>query len=574
MTKEEALKKGSVSEKEINFLNERLDLALMKSDEKAYDTILFADDPEMETLGSFLSDSERRLHMHLMGKSGSGKSRLIESMVRQDIQRGIGLCLIDPHAELYFNVLRFIIKKCPKDIWDKVYLINPTAKEYLISFNPLHFKRGNPSTFAKKLIISIEKAWNEDFNNRPGIRECLYNTFKTSAIVGLSFQETEKLLYDEQTRINLVNRFDDYDSNPLKNSKLETFWKETINNPKHWKTILSAALNRFSILTESEPIAMMTLQGESIDLKEVVDSDSIILVNLSESPFFDSDSARTLGLTLINDILSTFLERSSATELSGDSKYNLQWNPFYLYIDEFHNYYTPDIKEILTGTRKFGLHLIMANQNFSQLDDVDSSARKSILNSAQIKAYFPTGDIDDSQDIMKQMGFYEPKIKESIKKYQELTAGYETYTSTSYTEGESYNARKSENQRAVKTVVEYDDNKYYTLEEVYLMEGKEFQLLPKRVFLFQSPEQPKGIFLKTDWVFNIDCSLKEILEFRKYVAEKHSSIYEKVSILKEKLKRSLYPKPTKNKKDPIIKKTKNKKQEEIVNTVNDDNPFA
>ena len=556
MTEKEALKQSAINIKELIELEERL--SICQDDE-----ILLADDLDLKlnTPGYYLSDEERSTHMHIMGSTGGGKSKLIEFMLRQDIDRGVGVCLIDPHGELYYDILRYIIKNCDDDVKKKVILINPTAKEYLVSFNPLQMHRGDAGTHAKRVLSSLEKVWRTDFNEKPGIKKTLKNVFKTAIIKNLTIHQVAKLLYNEDARKDLVSELE---YNSLKDSELQDYWIDVVKNPKQHKPILDGAHTRLEDFIDTNSLKMMTLMDKSIDFNEVVGGDGIILVNLAESSVFDQKSSQTLGILVVNELLSIFKERSESFIFAGDRDYKVNWNPFYLYVDEFHEFFTPDFNKILSGGRKFGLHVILANQTFSQLDKLDDSLRKEVMNNTTVKAYFPLKDMKDSEEVIYQLGKYEPKIKEKITRLQQFADGYDTIESTnrSYSTGSSsVNYSTGERLVARHKVDSREENIYYTSQEVSLMEGKQFQLLKKRVFLFHSGQQKKGVYLATDWVFQIECPVDEIQGFEEFVSSCHPDIYEKVSVLEKRLEEL---------EDP---KTNNHYQGGETNNDSLDNPF-
>jgi hypothetical protein len=283
---------------------------------------------------------------------------------------------------------------------------------------------------------------------------------------------------------------------------------------------------------------MMTLKEKSIDFNDVVNKDGIILVNLAESNSFDQKSALTLGVLVVNELLSVFKERSETFIFAGDNDKKIKWNPYYLYVDEFHEFFTPDFSKILSGTRKFGLHIILANQTFSQLDKLDESLRRDIMNNATVKAYFPLKDMKDSEEVIYQLGKYEPKVKEKVTRLQQFADGFDSVETTarSYSTGStSMNFNTGERLVARHRIDQSEENIYFTTQEVSLMEGKQFQLLKKRVFLFHSGQQQKGLYLATDWVFQTECKADEIYDFERFVGKNHSDIYEKISVLEKRL---------------------------------------
>jgi hypothetical protein len=530
MTENEALLKGDVSEEDIYELKDRIRLADSNQ-------ILLADHIEGEKNkykdpGLYLLDDDRETHMHIMGSSGGGKSKLLEFMIRQDIKRGVGVCIIDPHGELYWNILRYIILECDKDdeVWPKVYLINPSQKDYMVSFNPLLMKSGDFKTHSKRLISCLEKVWDIDINDKPGIKKALKAAFYTAAKRKLSINEVSKLLYKEESRIDLV---DSFSHSPLGNDRVEEYWKETVRTKKY-NEILFGADERLDALIDSEPLEFMAMQKKSLDLREVIENKGILLVNLATTNTFDQNSSKTLGTMLVSELLSNFKgdENTQESFMTGIKKEGVK--PFFMYVDEFHEVFTDDFKSILSGGRKFHLHLILANQDFSQLTEEMKTSVKSV----GTKAYFPVRDFHEAEEVFIQMGVHEDRIKDKYLTYANLkNSEYEMPTETVSTNSRGEQTRTI-GRRTVSNfnTVETEHKIYYTPEEIRLMEGKKIQLLKPRNFLFHSKSRNESAFLKTDWVFDYPVEKKFIERFHKYVAEEHFNIYEKREVLEEKLR--------------------------------------
>jgi hypothetical protein len=526
MTENEALASGHITEDKLEELQKRLFFRLD-------DEILLADlskesFDKAKTPGVYLSDDERKTHMHVMGSSGGGKSKLIEFMIRQDIKRGVGVCVIDPHAELYWNILRYIICETNEETWRRVYLLNPSQEDYLVSYNPLIMKRGDHKAHALRILECLDKVLEESITEKFGVYEGLKSAFKTAAIRGYSTHKIKELLSSKDAREDLVASFN---TNPLGDVDLQRFWIRSIESKTNGE-ILHWAKARFDILSESTPLELMCLQEDTLDLREVIQNNGILLVNLADSDIFNRKSSRTLGTMLISEILSTFKGDKEREEVftTGIEK---KIKPFYMYVDEFHEVYTDDFKDILTGLRKFGLHLILANQEFSQL----TPEMRTTIKSVGTKAYFPVRDFNEAQEIFLQLGIYRKQIKDQVTTYTNLKdSEYEmpTYTVSTNARGEQTYTQGSRTVSGFKTI-ETVHKQYYSAEEVKLMEGKKFQLLPARTFLFHSKSFDEGIYLKTDWVFNYPVEQKYISMFHRYIANEKPSIYKEKETLIERL---------------------------------------
>ena len=529
MTEKEALELNSITTHELLLSKMKLKKALLENN------IVLACDVEnkLENHAYYMTDSERTTHMHIMGRSGGGKSRLIEFMVRQDIQRGRGVCVIDPHGELYWNIVRYIIQECDNDIKERVYLLNPSQDDYLIQFNPFFIDDlEGLEAHTDKILGAIEKIWKKDLTENPGIYRYLTMIIQTSIIQRLGVMEILESLFSHNKRKKI---FSDLQKNKH-NISLEVFefWREIVANPNKSEMILSGAHTRLRLLLSSPAIQMMTLKGTSLDITQVINNNGIILVNLAKTKTFSLKHQKIVGTLLLNELVNFFDNRGESFKYAGDPNIKTNWSPFFLYVDEFQRYITSDLGEILAGGRKFGFHMIMANQTFSQLDE---KLKEEISNIASAKAYFAVKDINIAMEIWKQAGTYSPKIKEVVTRLQVLDDGYDYEPTTTSSTNHLGQVSESKSERVLKRnkIVETKENKYYSEQETALIEGKKIQQLKPRHFLFTSDNMPEGIILKTEWCFDTQCFTEEINDFHKYLAEKHPGLYYSVTELKKEL---------------------------------------
>lgn len=534
MTQKEALEKSIVSIDEIYDLSTRMMLC-------SPDEVLIGDFTENkhDSPGLYIKDGERNTHMHVMGRSGGGKSRLMEFMLRQDIQRGNGVCVIDPHGELYWNLVFFLIKECPEDIWERVYLINPSQDDYLIQFNPFFSgQETGVDTQVDKVLLALEKVWEKGLTESPGIQKYLSLIIETAIILNIPTIEILSLLYSHEKRQDVFHKMEKERENIT--DEIFRFWRDLVSNPKNAENILSGAHTRLRHLLSSPALQMMTLGNPSLDLAEAINNNGIILVNIAKSKTFSLKNQKIFGTLLLNELVNFFDIRAESFRYAGDPDKKSSWDPFFLYVDEFQRYITPDIGEILAGGRKFGLHLVMANQTFSQ---IDPELREQITNIASSKAYFAVKDLNIAIELWKQSAVYKPQIKETIKKFQTIDEGYSS--SPSLSESTDYWGRttRTVSERQVKNTssIEYDDNKYFTEGEVALMEGKKIQNLRPRHFIFTSDGFPEGVIVKTEWCFDIQCTDEEIKDFHKWIADSRPELYRPVKILREKLDSFIFP---------------------------------
>jgi len=123
----------------------------------------------------YLTPKDRSTHMQVIGATGTGKSKMMEWMIRQDILDRRGVCLIDPHASLYYELIRWIETK---RLDRKVILFDPSEEEWVFSFNPLHKADVDPSFQMDSMVRACAKVWGDaDMDKTPLLKRCLRSIF-------------------------------------------------------------------------------------------------------------------------------------------------------------------------------------------------------------------------------------------------------------------------------------------------------------------------------------------------------------------------------------------------------------
>ncbi len=294
---------------------------------------------------------DRRQHMYIIGKSGTGKSTLLENMVIADIAAGRGVAVVDPHGELAEKILDFI----PEERIDDVVYLNSGDLDYPIAFNPLE----SVSIEARHLVASgimgvFKKIWPDVWSAR--MEYILNNTllslleFPSSTLL-----EIMRMLSDREFRKGIVDNLQD----PV----IKSFWtNEFARYTQKLETeAVSAIQNKVGQFISNPLIRNIVGQPKSaIDMRKIMDEKKILIVNLSKGRIGEDNSA-LLGAMIITKI---YLAAMSRVDVSQSER-----KDFYLYVDEFQNFSTESFANILSEARKYRLNLILAHQYIEQLKE-------------------------------------------------------------------------------------------------------------------------------------------------------------------------------------------------------------
>ncbi len=299
---------------------------------------------------------DRRRHLYVIGKSGVGKTKLLEHFIRADIFFDHGLGVIDPHGDLIQDILDFL----PENRIEDVVLIDPADRDFPISFNPIaNVAEEDKHMVTDSMIEIFKKQFASDWT--PRIEHLL--RFSTLAMIDYpkgTLNGMVSLLSSGPYRGKVIEH--------IKDPVVRRFW--AIEFPE-WSQrydaeAVSPLLNKLGQLL-SDPLMrnIFGQQDNKIDFFDIMQNEKIFLVNLSKGRIGDDKSA-FFGAVLITKIYQAAMQR---IRLPSDER-----TPFYLYVDEFQNIATKTFENILAEARKFAIALTVANQNLSQLSPTLRSA--------------------------------------------------------------------------------------------------------------------------------------------------------------------------------------------------------
>ena len=294
---------------------------------------------------------DRRRHMYVVGKTGMGKTTLLENMVLNDIYNGHGVGVVDPHGDFAEKIINFIP---PNRINDVVYF-NPSDIDFPIGFNILEsIDPRYRHLVASGLMGVFKKIWPDVWSAR--MEYILNNTllalleFPNTTLLGIN-----RLLADDAYRKRVVRN--------LKDPVIKSFWETEFAgyNDKYKQEAVAPIQNKIGQFLSASVIRNIVAQVKSrINIREIMDSRKIFIMNLSKGRIGE-DNSRLLGGMLITKIQLAAMERVDTPER--DRK------DFFLYVDEFQNFATESFSNILSEARKYRLDLIMAHQYMEQLEE-------------------------------------------------------------------------------------------------------------------------------------------------------------------------------------------------------------
>lgn len=315
-----------------------------------------------------LSYGDLETHVHGMGVSRIGKSKLIEHIARELVRRGKGFCLIDPHGILYRDFLAWLSFVRPDQ---SISLLNPSDPNRVIGFNPFQSDATDEARIATKvdrMVKATTRIWGkDDATGTPRISKLLKCLYYTLIEQQLSLATVDWFLaYHEPRRDEVLGK--------IRSERIRTLWHEIYSaTPRAFRAYIDSTESRLDAFTHPHVQRIMGLRENSIDVNRIIRDRGILLVNLqpSRDDLISDTANRIIGTLLINEIWEYMRKQETPQE-------------FYLIIDEAQLYLTPDISEMIDQSAKYGLHLLLFHQHAGQLT---TQIEKALAN-AQVKIRF------------------------------------------------------------------------------------------------------------------------------------------------------------------------------------------
>lgn len=303
----------------------------------------------------YLSDEDRRRHVYIIGKTGTGKSQLLEEMIMQDIKAGKGIGVVDPHGDL----IQGILMRMPPNRAEDVIYFDPSDGERPMGLNMLEAQTEEQKHFVVTSIVGLMyKLYDPQKTGiiGPRFEHAVRNAMLTVMVEpGNTFVEVVRVLTDSKFVKELLPKVQD----PI----IRRYWTDQIAQTSdfHKSEVLDYIVSKFGRFVTNKLMRNIIGQSESsFNFRKVMDEGKILLCNLSKGTLGEENS-NFLGLILVPRILISALSRQDIPES--------QRKDFYLYVDEFQNFATPDFAQILSEARKYRLNLCVANQFIGQMDE-------------------------------------------------------------------------------------------------------------------------------------------------------------------------------------------------------------
>jgi hypothetical protein len=299
---------------------------------------------------------DRSLHMYAIGKTGTGKSTLLENMIIGDIRKGRGVAVVDPHGDLIKKVIRFI----PKERINDIVIFDPSDREFPVAFNILENVDPDLKNIVASGVVGIfKKIFGESWG--PRLEYILRNTvlalldYEGATMLGIL-----RVINDAKYRLKVIEKVQDI---VIKDFFINEFEKY---DQKFRAEAVAPIQNKVGQFLSSTTIRNIVGQPKStINIEDIMNSGKILLLDLSMGKIGEDNSA-LLGAMMITKMQLAAMGRANIPV--EDRK------DFYLYVDEFQNFATDSFAVILSEARKYKLNLIMTNQYIAQIPEAVSSA--------------------------------------------------------------------------------------------------------------------------------------------------------------------------------------------------------
>ena len=377
----------------------------------------FDDDQEQNEVLQLkgVKQKHRDTHCYVVGGSGTGKTKFLETLIKQDIDCGFGFGVIDPHGDLVEDVKGYLYNaqnsppNAPQTdfLAENVVLIDPTDPALTVAFNPLEKVSGiSAAEQAGELVSVFKKIWKESWGAR--MEDLMRNSLIALVEQNLTLVELPQFLVNDEFRLSVLEKTE----HPICRQYFERFNGLNKRTRDEWS---ESTLNKTNAFLSDDRIRQILISPQSsFNLRDIIDNGKILLVKLDKGRL--KGGADLLGSLILSKLQMAAFARSDTLQ----SERRL----FYLYIDEFQNFATDSFIETLAEARKYRLALILAHQNLAQLPH---ELQASIFTNCGLQAYFRLSRQDSqimAKEAMTSLYAQPPGWEELIQMLQDLPPRY------------------------------------------------------------------------------------------------------------------------------------------------------
>ena len=311
----------------------------------------------------------RLRHTHIIGATGTGKSTFLASLIIQDINKGLGITLIDPHNDLVDTVLAHI----PEERYKDVILLDPADTEYPIGINLLEAHDDlEKELLSTDIVASFRKlaiSWGDQMT-----------AVLSNALLAVLLHPDGGTLHDVRMFL-LDSNFREKYIKAIPDPSVKFYWEREY--PLLRTNSIGPILTRLDIFLRPRSIRNMVIQKRGINFDDILNSNKILLVKLSQG-LIGVENSFLLGSLLLSKLHQAAFKRQGKDVRT----------PHFIYLDEFQSIITPSIKEMLSGVRKYMVGLVLSHQDMGQLKSTDSLLLGSVLGNTYTRIVFRVSELD------------------------------------------------------------------------------------------------------------------------------------------------------------------------------------
>lgn len=321
------------------------------------------------TLPVSIGVEERVKHLYVIGATGTGKSTLLANLILQDIQEGHTTIVFDPHGDL----IETIIARVPPQRIDDVVLLDPSDMEFPIGINMLSAKSEiEKEVLSSDLVASFRRhatSWGDQMNSVLG--NAIAAILDSSQ--GGTLHDLRRFLLEKEYRTSFLKSVSD--------PSIKYYWLKEY--PILKTSSIGSIITRLDTFLRPRSIRNMLVQKKALDFEELCNSNKIILCKLSQG-LIGTENSYLLGSLILSSIHQAMMRRQQQANRP----------PVFIYLDEFHHFITPSIKDMLSGVRKYNVGLTLSHQDIQQLQQEDAQLVNAVLGNISTRIVFRVGEQD------------------------------------------------------------------------------------------------------------------------------------------------------------------------------------